>query len=565
MFKSIETINIQDIKRRPLEFYLKHILPMPKHTVGMIASRGGMGKTFLSLRLASEFVKETGKKALVWFSEDEPEIIANRFDKMIDDFKISKDTAKDIHYITTSPKQFAVIDKGVFKANYEAIADLRKDCLENNVGLVVIDPLLAFYGGNENDNSQARIFMQVFLDWARQDGINILFIHHAQKGDGSSRGASAFIDATRYVYELHYPMDYKKVNIDFDKKDRGIRVVRLVKDNHNAFYHVQKLFNGAGEGEVKILPSVKEIPITYESISCQVAEDEKIKELVDTVTISIADHNNEKNAHGFKKQEIKWDDLLDVVTMGKAYAPAGFTDGHRKNEHYLGDTNVVFLDIDDGMTLDEAHTIFKDLQCFIFTTRSHQKDKKGKICDRFRVCIKLDKPINLSVIDYKIAMQAVFDFFGSVDKSTKDPARFYFSSPLDCEVWFSKGTIKLNWEELYKKQKSVRLIEDFRRKEYAEQNKPTTSDDIETALRKIDPDCEYSTWLEVGMAIHSELGEGGMCVWDNWSRGGSKYNEREMEAKWRSFKTGSGVSIGTLFHHAKNGYSPDRVESGFVL
>jgi replicative DNA helicase len=565
MFKSIETINIQDIKRKPLEFYLKHILPMPKHTVGMIASRGGMGKTFLSLRLASEFVRETGKKALVWFSEDEPEIIANRFDKMIDDFKISKETDNNIHYMTTSPKQFALKDKGVFKANYEAIADLRKDCLENNVGLVVIDPLLAFYGGDENDNSQARIFMQVFLDWAKQDGINILFIHHAQKGDGSSRGASAFIDATRYVYELHYPMDDKKVNIDFDKKDRGIRVVRLVKDNHNAFHHVQKLFNGAGEGELKILPSVKEVPIVYESISYKINDDEKIQEPIDTVTVSIADHNDEKNSHGFNKQEIKWDDLLDVVTMGKAYAPAGFIDGHRKNENYLGDTNVVFLDIDDGMTFIEAQTVFKDLQCFIFTTRSHQKDKKGKICDRFRVAIKLDKPINLPVIDYKIAMQSIFDFFGNVDRATKDPARFYFSSPSDCDVWYSQGTEKLNWESLYKKQKSIRLIEDMKRKEYAEQSKPTTPSDIETALYRIDPDCEYSMWVEIGMAIHSELGEGGMSIWDNWSRGGSKYNEREMETKWRSFKNGSGVSIGTLFHHAKNGYASDMVEAGMIL
>jgi hypothetical protein len=251
--------------------------------------------------------------------------------------------------------------------------------------------------------------------------------------------------------------------------------------------------------------------------------------------------------------------------MGKAYAPAGFIDGHRKNENYLGDTNVVFLDIDDGMTFIEAQTVFKDLQCFIFTTRSHQKDKKGRVCDRFRVAIKLDKPINLPVIDYKIAMQSIFDFFGNVDRATKDPARFYFSSPSDCDVWYSQGTEKLNWESLYKKQKSIRLIEDMKRKEYAEQNKPTTSSDIETALYRIDPDCEYSMWVEIGMAIHSELGEGGMSIWDNWSRGGSKYNEREMETKWRSFKNGSGVSIGTLFHYAKNGYASDRVEAGMIL
>lgn len=549
MFKSVETIRLQDIKRKPIEFYLKHILPMPKHTVGMVASRGGMGKTFLALRLSSEFVRETGKKALVWFSEDEPEIIGYRFDKMVEEFNISKDTEKSIEYITTSPKQFALKDKGVFKANYNAIAGIRQDCIDNNVGLVVIDPLLAFYGGDENDNSQARVFMQVFLDWAKQDGINILFIHHAQKGDGSARGASAFIDATRYVYELHYPMDDKKVNIDFDKKDKGIRVVRLIKDNHNAFFHVQKLFNGASEGEFKILPSNKE-PAT---IVYEMAKEEAQPQKIDTVNVSIANHNDEKNAHGFERKEIAWNDLLDVITMGKAYAPAGFKNGHRKNENYLGDTNVIFLDIDSGMTFKEAQELFKDLKCFMVTTRSHQKDKKGVICDRFRVCIKLDKPINLDTIEYKIAMQAIFDFFGNVDRSTKDPARFYFSSPIDSDVWFSQSENLFEWESVYKKAKSIRMIEEMKRKEYVE--KQTTSSDIESALKTIDPDCDYSTWVELGMAIHSELGEGGFHVWDAWSRGGSKYNEREMEIKWRSFKSGSGVSIGTLFFHAKSNYS----------
>lgn len=563
MFKSVETINLQDIKRKPIEFYLKHIMPIPKHTVGMIASRGGMGKTFLSLRLASEFVRETGKKALVWFSEDEPEIIGYRFDKMVEEFHLSIDTQRGIEYITTSPKQFALKTNGTFKANYEAVAGIRSDCIENNVGLVIIDPLLAFYGGDENDNSQARVFMQVFLDWAKQDGINILFVHHAQKGDGSARGASAFLDATRFVYELHYPMDTKKTNIDFDKKDKGIRVMRLIKDNHNAFYHVQKLFSGASEGEVKILPSNKQSHIDIiQYLDIKEEKEESNAKEIDTVNVSIANHNDEKNAQGFERREVAWNDLLDVVTMGKAYAPAGFKNGHRKNENYLGDTNVVFLDIDDGMTFIEAQTVFKELQCFIFTTRSHQKDKKGKICDRFRVAIKLDKPINLDVLEYKIAMQSIFDFFGSVDRSTKDPARFYFSSPSNCEVWFSNSDNPLEWESIYKKLKSIRLIEDIKRKEYADQNKPTTSEDITTALSRIDADCDYITWVEIGMALHSELGDSGFNIWDNWSRGGSKYNEREMEMKWRSFNNGSGVSIGTLFHHAKNCSS---VSMGYVL
>lgn len=558
MYKSIQATSLNNIARKQIEFYLKDTLPIPKHTVGIISSRGGMGKTFLSLRLASEFVRETGKRALCWFSEDEPEIIGFRFDALVREFSISAGTQNKIDYITTSPKQFAIKDKGIFKANNEAIAELRKDCITNNVGLVIIDPLLAFYGGDENDNSQARVFMQVFLDWAKTDGINILFVHHAQKGDGSARGASAFIDACRFAYELHYPRNAKD-EIDFDKKDAGIREVRLTKDNHNAYYHFSKLFNGDSIGEMKILPHVQKtssIPeiILYEP-TMSMPDFNDNREVADTVTISIADHNSEHNSHGFEKKLVKWDDLLDVITIGKAYAPAGFKDGHRKRENYLLDTNVVFLDIDDGMTLNEAQTMFADLKCFYTTTRSHQKEKVTKsgvvkpAIDRFRVAIKLDSPINLPDGEYQIAMQSIFDFYGSVDRATKDPARFYFSSPADCEVWFSKGTTELNWRELYEKAKKIRAIEHQRRLEQASERE-ATSDDIEKALNKIDPDCPYQTWVECGMALKSELGDAGFDVWDSWSARGRGYVERDMMPKWNSFKGGS-IGIGTLFYHAK--------------
>ena len=560
MYKSIDTVSLSNVERKQIKFYLKDILPMPQNTVGIISSRGGMGKTFLSLRLASSFILETGKRALVWFSEDEPEIIGFRFDALVKEFGINKDTQSKIDYITTSPKQFAIKDKGIFKANHEAIAGIRKDCINNNVGLVVIDPLLAFYGGDENDNSQARVFMQVFLDWAKQDGINILFVHHAQKGDGSARGAGAFIDACRYAYELHYPKTDKD-DIDFTKKDAGIREVRLTKDNHNAYYHFSKLFDGDGMGEMKILPAFTRLPeisvqaVEYKMPSVSMADFNDNREPIDTVTISIADHNSEHNAHGFEKKLIRWDDLLDVISMGRAYAPAGFINGHRTRENYLLDTNVVFLDIDDGMTLKQAQTAFADLKCFYTTTRSHQKEKVSKAgvvkpaIDRFRVAIKLDSPIDLPDGEYQIAMQAIFDYFGSVDRATKDPSRFYFSSPNDCEVWYSKGTKELDWRELYEKAKKIRAIEQQRRTQLATERE-STADDIEKALNKIDPDCPYQTWVECGMALKSELGDAGFEVWDSWSAKGRGYVEKDMQPKWNSFKGGS-IGIGTLFYHAK--------------
>ena len=78
----------------------------------------------------------------------------------------------------------------------------------------------------------------------------------------------------------------------------------------------------------------------------------------------------------------------------------------------------------------------------------------------------------------------------------------------------------------------------------------------ETVLAFLDADCDYETWLQIGMGCHA----GGVSFqeWDAWSSQGSKYNAAEMPPKWQSFK-GSGITWGTVVHLAKlNGYEPPR-------
>ena len=80
--------------------------------------------------------------------------------------------------------------------------------------------------------------------------------------------------------------------------------------------------------------------------------------------------------------------------------------------------------------------------------------------------------------------------------------------------------------------------------------------DASKVLSFLDPDCDYETWLKVGMGCHA----GGVpfTVWDAWSAKGSKYNASEMPSKWDSFK-GSGITWGTVVHLAKEkGYKPPR-------
>ena len=67
------------------------------------------------------------------------------------------------------------------------------------------------------------------------------------------------------------------------------------------------------------------------------------------------------------------------------------------------------------------------------------------------------------------------------------------------------------------------------------------------------------------MALKAELGDAGRSLWDEWSRSSSKYDERGQNTAWISFKREDGVSIGTLFHEAKQGGWKDDNYNGFFV
>jgi len=73
---------------------------------------------------------------------------------------------------------------------------------------------------------------------------------------------------------------------------------------------------------------------------------------------------------------------------------------------------------------------------------------------------------------------------------------------------------------------------------------------IDNALYHISPEVR-ETCIQVGMAIHSELGDGGYSTWDSWLKRSNKYNESDMKRAWNSFGKGN-ITIATLFYIAKN-------------
>lgn len=87
-------------------------------------------------------------------------------------------------------------------------------------------------------------------------------------------------------------------------------------------------------------------------------------------------------------------------------------------------------------------------------------------------------------------------------------------------------------------------------------NKPdVTLEMTREMLTFISPDCGYVDWRNVGMGLAHQFGDAGFDLWNVWSQASPKYNERDMAAQWRSFKTDhpNGVTIGTVMHLARLG------------
>lgn len=80
--------------------------------------------------------------------------------------------------------------------------------------------------------------------------------------------------------------------------------------------------------------------------------------------------------------------------------------------------------------------------------------------------------------------------------------------------------------------------------------------DILAALAFIPPH-NRDTWVRVGMAIKSELGEVGFAVWDSWSQAADSYHAKAARSVWKSIKAGGKVTIASLFHEAmQHGWQP---------
>lgn len=94
------------------------------------------------------------------------------------------------------------------------------------------------------------------------------------------------------------------------------------------------------------------------------------------------------------------------------------------------------------------------------------------------------------------------------------------------------------------------------------QDKPSKKK-LQGMLKKISSS-DRAIWLHIGMALHSWSVTDGRSLWDQWSQSSDKFDGDEQDRTWKSFKSGGGRNVGTIYYYAElSGHNNDKAATTF--
>ena len=153
--------------------------------------------------------------------------------------------------------------------------------------------------------------------------------------------------------------------------------------------------------------------------------------------LSIASTNNDKELT-YNPIEVEFKKIPEI-TVKHYYSPFVFKDNTRNSKNFVS-ANVLILDIDEGLSIEQAKAMLDGYRSLIVTTMSHQKTEKNgnkiEAGDRFRILLDMEGTISDPNI-YAQVIQGLIQTF-KADKRCKDLARFYYCNP-EQEVYTISG------------------------------------------------------------------------------------------------------------------------------
>lgn len=136
------------------------------------------------------------------------------------------------------------------------------------------------------------------------------------------------------------------------------------------------------------------------------------------------------------------------------WAPAIFEDNRRLAANFIS-CDVIGLDIDSGLSLEEAKMSFAHYAHLIIPTKSHQKMKNGVTADRYRVLLFPDRKI-ANQEQFSATWMTLYKKFPFIDKSAKDCSRMFYRCPHEVASLKADGSYVVVCEEKLEQTKVAR-------------------------------------------------------------------------------------------------------------
>lgn len=216
----------------PIKYLIDGFLP--QNIVGMVASQGGVGKSWLLMQIGVSIASgykfmgmATGdpQKVLYLVGEEDFDEIHRRYRLILDNYSRSEGGAFTDQHENLVDDNFVFAPMNGVDARLEREQDegfyrfLQLKFETEKPGLLIFDPISRFFKGEENKNEDATAFITL-LETFKKMGITVIFSHHTSKPGGrssnitqhDSRGASAFVDGARWQFQLRTFTAKKHIN-----------------------------------------------------------------------------------------------------------------------------------------------------------------------------------------------------------------------------------------------------------------------------------------------------------------------------------------------------------------
>ena len=271
----IKAISLRQFDTNPPKrsWLVKNLIESAK--TGLIASAGGIGKSFLNLSLAFNCARGEGSflgnpiekfgNCVLLVAEDDVAEIHRRI-QMLDPNNTRKNSLYDVYIISVPElgKPLTLIKEDLNQGLH--ITSEAYDIIDGlsaipDLVMVSVDPLQAFIGAQTNSNEVGQLYSIYAQMIATRFETSVIGIHHLSKSGlkedlqflemrASIRGASSFVDSSIWVLGLSTadPESAKQICIENNEEWDPLKVIRcgIVKANSEADMNVKTLIRKNG-------------------------------------------------------------------------------------------------------------------------------------------------------------------------------------------------------------------------------------------------------------------------------------------------------------------------------